>query len=177
MYSDCVLLDLIQAEGGSASQLNILVRDGRYGRDEPSLSLCHSIDTTIMQVNVRKNKVEERTQLSMLYEQYLYGQYFVVFVSEFNCEIYFPIPQCEVRVHYPFPAAVHDFGTSSSRPSLRANTKIICTFHSSQSLVPTPWLLPLIIIPNLSHSLSRRNHLPHTWPVGVSSWMCGMAMR
>jgi len=31
--------------------LSILVRDGRYGRDEPSLGLRHSIDTTLMQVD------------------------------------------------------------------------------------------------------------------------------
>lgn len=41
-----------QAEGGDESRLSILVRDGRYGRDEPSLGLRHSIDTTVMQVNL-----------------------------------------------------------------------------------------------------------------------------
>lgn len=39
-----------QAEGGGSSQLHILVREGRYGRDEPSLGLSHRIDTTVMQV-------------------------------------------------------------------------------------------------------------------------------
>jgi len=39
-----------QAEGGGASRVNILVREGRHGRDEPSLGLRHSIDTTLMQV-------------------------------------------------------------------------------------------------------------------------------
>ncbi|CAM9603690.1 unnamed protein product [Ectocarpus sp. 12 AP-2014] len=40
---------LYQAEGGGESRLSILVRDDRYGRDEPSLGLRHSIDTTMMQ--------------------------------------------------------------------------------------------------------------------------------
>lgn len=39
-----------QAEGGGESSLSILVRDGRHSRDEPSLGLRHSIDTTMMQV-------------------------------------------------------------------------------------------------------------------------------
>eukprot|EP00903_Cladosiphon_okamuranus_P007182 g6974.t1 len=38
-----------QAEGGGESRLSILVREGRQGRDEPSLGLRHSIDTTMMQ--------------------------------------------------------------------------------------------------------------------------------
>lgn len=42
-----------QAEGfHGESQLSILVREGRYGRDEPSLGLRHSIDTATMQVGV-----------------------------------------------------------------------------------------------------------------------------
>lgn len=41
-----------QAEGSGESQLSILVREGRYGRDEPSLGLRHSIDTATMQVRV-----------------------------------------------------------------------------------------------------------------------------
>ncbi|CAM9137840.1 unnamed protein product [Choristocarpus tenellus] len=41
---------LYQAERGeNSAKLHILVREGRYGRDEPSLGLCHSIDTTMMQ--------------------------------------------------------------------------------------------------------------------------------
>lgn len=43
----------MQAEGGSESRLSILIRDGRHGRDEPSLGLRHSIDTTVMQVGSR----------------------------------------------------------------------------------------------------------------------------
>lgn len=42
-----------QAESGGESRLSILVRDGRHGRDEPSLGLRHSIDTTMMQVGSR----------------------------------------------------------------------------------------------------------------------------
>ncbi|CAM9671244.1 unnamed protein product, partial [Hapterophycus canaliculatus] len=36
-------------KGGGESRLSILVRDGRYGREEPSLGLRHSVDTTMMQ--------------------------------------------------------------------------------------------------------------------------------
>ncbi|CAM9349847.1 unnamed protein product, partial [Phaeothamnion confervicola] len=35
--------------GAGAAELRILVRENRYGRDEPSLALRHSVDTTLLQ--------------------------------------------------------------------------------------------------------------------------------
>lgn len=58
-----------KAEGQRESQLHILVREGHYGRDEPSLGLRHSVDTSTMQVCAVCNNSSDNRHESSIHER------------------------------------------------------------------------------------------------------------
>lgn len=159
----------MQAEVGGASQLNILVREGRYARDEPSLGLCYSIDTTTMQVNARNIVIEE-----------------IVILGECFCRFGCSTMELFSLFHDPVPLRVcvviisingDVYRTMELRVAvhLSGRTQIYFGFPTAGNLMPPRPSIDRV--PNLCDSLSKRNRSPLTWPEGLYSWTCGMAMR